>query len=127
MREPLRECSVVGEQDQAAAVGVEAPYGIEAATLFGDQLHHRGTAVGVARRGEHADGLVHGVDDPWLGSPEWLPVDLDAVALVHIAGRVAHQLPVDAHAPGDDQRLGGPPRGDASVGEVLGETHGLQR
>ena len=41
----------------------------------------------------------------------------------HVARRVGDDLAVDAHAPGGDQRLGGAPRGDAGVGEELGEAH----
>ncbi len=121
----LRELAVVGEQDQAAAVGVQAPDRVQA-TLLGATSS---TTVGrpwVSRAVESdADRLVQRVDDPLLGARERLPVDLDAIALVDVARRVAHELAVDAHAPGDDQRLGGAPRGDAGMGEVLGEAHRL--
>ncbi len=70
---------------------------------------------------------MHRVHHARLGATERLAVDLDAVALVHIAGGIPYELAVDAHAPGDDQRLGGPSRGDAGMGEVLGEAHGVQR
>ncbi len=73
-------------------------------------------------------GLWTAIDDARGSGPaSGQPVHLHAVALVHVAGGIAHELAVDTHAPRDDQRLGGAPGSDAGVGEVLGEAHWLQR
>ena len=46
-----------------------------------------------------------------------------SLALVDVARRVGDDLAVDAHPPGAQMLLGGAARGDARVGEVLGEAH----
>ena len=57
VRDPVRELAVAGEQEQPAAVGVEAADGHQPGDV-GDQVTHRATALRVAHRGEHAGGLV---------------------------------------------------------------------
>jgi 23S rRNA (adenine2503-C2)-methyltransferase len=44
--------------------------------------------------------------------------------VVDVARGVADDLAADGHPPGGDEELGLAPRGDAGVGEVLGEAHG---
>jgi len=52
-----------------------------------------------------------------------LAVERDAAGVVDVARRVGHDLAADGHAALRDQLLGGAARGDAGVGEVLGEAH----
>ena len=80
---------------------------------------------GVAGGRDDARGLVERVDRALvLGGADRPAVDRDRVAAVDVARRVAHDLAADGHAPVEDELLGGAPRGDAGVGEVLGEAHG---
>jgi 23S rRNA (adenine2503-C2)-methyltransferase len=67
---------------------------------------------------------MQGINDRRLRSTELAPVNRDPVLLVDVARGIAHELIVDAHTTREDQRLGTAARGDAGVGEVLGEAHG---
>ena len=51
------------------------------------------------------------------------PVDLHPAVAVDVAGGIGDDLAADADPAGGDQLLGAPPRGDAAVGQVLGEAH----
>ncbi len=68
-------------------------------------------------------GLLHRVHDPRLGARQRAPVDLDAIARPTSRAGSVTISPSTAHTPFGDQRLGGAPRGDARVGEVLGQAH----
>ena len=72
--------------------------------------------MGVTRGGHHAERLVYGIDDACLGPVQGVTVNRHAAVLAHVAGRVQHDLPVDAHAPAGDHRLGRAPRSDTGVG-----------
>ena len=87
MGEPVGELAVVGQQDQAGGVGVEAPHRVEA-PLRVDELDHGRAPARLARRRHHPGRLVDDPDLARLGryGP---PVDLDAAGLVDVAGRVA--------------------------------------
>jgi hypothetical protein len=74
----------------------------------------------VSLGGEHADRLVQHVDDARLGTGDRLAVERDGAPLVDVSRGVGDDLPGDGDPPCCDQRLGGAPRGDARVGEVLG-------
>jgi 23S rRNA (adenine2503-C2)-methyltransferase len=52
------------------------------------------------------------------------PVDGDGILLPHVARRVANDVAADRHPPGEHELLGGAARGDAGVGEELGQPHG---
>ena len=120
MREAVGQRAVVGEQDQAARVRVQAPDRIQAQAALGHEPQHRRSAVRVAHGGEHADGLVDREAHPRLGPLQQAAVERHAAVLPHGHRRVARRLPLDAHAPGGDQRLGRAARGHAGVRQVLG-------
>ena len=70
-----------------------------------------------------AGRLVERVDDVAALERDRLPVDRDRVAVADVARRIAHDLAADRDAAGEHELLGGAARGDAGVGEVLGEAH----
>ena len=55
--------------------------------------------------------------------PGRLAVDRDRIRLPHVARRVADDLAAHRDPSGEHELLGGAPRGDARVGEELGEAH----
>ena len=115
------ELAVVGEQDQAAAVDVQAPDRVEAQPAAGTSSSTVRPPVRVARGGDHAQGLVQRRrrtrgSGPAIGAA----VERHRAVLVDVASRVGDDLPADA-SPGP--RRSAPrraPRGDARVGEKLG-------
>ena len=82
MREAVREVAVVGQQDQAARVGVEAPDRVEPPVAGRrDEVDDGRAAVRVAGGGDDARRLVERVDDAHGGRrADALAVDLDALA-----------------------------------------------
>src|SRR5439155_809034 len=123
--QPVRELAVVGEQDQPGAVGVQAPDRVQPPRAARSQLDDGGPGVGVARRGDHAPGLVHRVDDALARRAQRLAVERDAARVVDVARRVGDDLPAHADPSRADDVLGGAPGGDAVVGKVLGQAHTL--
>ena len=120
MGQPVGELAVVGQQDQPARVGVEAPDRVQAPSLGATSSTTVGRPWVSLRRRDTPTRLVDGVDDPRLGPGDAAAVDASRGCPRRRRARDRSRPPRDAHAPGGDQRLGGAPRGDAGVGEVLG-------
>ena len=128
------QVAVVGEQEQAAALGVESADGVDAAAEVGRQ-EVDGAELGLPAAGlgdvgaDHAGGLVEqDVDVPRLPAAadfrvrraDVLAVDADfVVAGLDQDRQVADDLAVDLHAALDDQFFTSPSRGDAATGEVF--------
>ena len=66
------------------------------------------------------------VDDALLGPLDRTPVELDALSAGDLPGRIELALAVDPHAAGANDLARRASRGDARVGEELGEAHELQ-
>ena len=123
VREPVRERAVVGQQDEPGGVGVEPAHRVQPPGA-GDERDDRRPALRVVGGRDHAARLVDGVDGALAGrDAHRLAVDLDRHAAVDIARRVAHELAAHRHTAREHELLGGAPRGDTRVGEVLGEAH----
>ncbi len=120
----LGERAVVGQQDQARAVGVEPADRVEAAVGV-DEPDDGRAAVGVLGGRDDAGRLVE-QEGLALLRGDGAAVDLDAAVVVDVARRVGDDLALHLDAPGGDDLLRGPPRGDSGVGEVLGEAHASQ-
>ena len=80
MRQAVREFAVVGQQDQALGVDVEAADVEQALVAAADVVPEVG-AVRVVHRGDHADRLVEGEVDDALGGG-----DAHAEGIVHFPG-----------------------------------------
>ncbi len=122
MGQPLGQLAVVGEEDQAGGVRVEAADGVQA-PLGVDELDDRRAAVGVLRGRDDPRRLVDGVDDALGGRRDGTAVDGDGLRAVDVVGGVAQHQAADRHAAAGDHALGGAAGGDARVGEELGEPH----
>ena len=119
VQEPLREVAVVGHQQDAAGVEVEASDGVHARGNAADQVLDRGPPFRVVQRRHHQARLV---DDEvhQVFSDEPPSVDLDLVdAGVGTGPELGHHVPVHSHASAGDQRLGVPSRRDACAREYL--------
>jgi hypothetical protein len=116
MGQMVGELAVVGQQDQARGVSVEPADRIQAQVRI-HQLGDRPAAARLAGGRDHPRRLV---DQPDLARlrRHGPAVDLHPAALVHIAGRVGHQLAANHHPPGPNHLLGGAAGGDAGVGQV---------
>ena len=120
MREALGQGAVVGEQEQAAALQVQATDGIQALVEVPEQIAHGGTALGVGERAHHAARLVEhdgAAAEPWH---ELLAVDRDGIAgTVGADAKLAHHLAVHADAPRENERFGLAARGRAEGAQDL--------
>jgi len=120
MRQPVRERTVVREQEHPAGVDVEPPDRHDARGVV-DEVDDRRPALRVARGRDDARRLVQEhVAERLLRDP--LTVDLDDVGArderVQLAG-----LAVDPDAPRLDQLVGGATRGDTRAGEIGVQSH----
>ena len=79
--------------------------------------------MGVLGGGDDAGRFVHGVHGPLGLERHRRAVERDVVAGLHVTGRVDGYHAVDGDAAVPHERLRRPPRGDAGVGEVLGQSH----
>ena len=123
VRHLLREVTVVGEQDQAVGVGVEAAHVEEPLRTIGDELGQRAIGVRVRhRRGDPGRLVQHEVD---VRADRRQPAPLDAD---HCRGRVdlgaepGDDLAVDLHQPGEHQLLALATAGHAGLREELLQT-----
>src|SRR6478752_7334250 len=122
VHQPVGELAVVGEQDQPRRVRVEPADRVQPDAAV-HQVGDHGAPMRVLHSRDDAGGLVDHVDDVLGLERDGLPVDLDLVALPHVARRVEHDLPADRDAALAHDALGRAPGGDAGVGEELGESH----
>jgi hypothetical protein len=120
MRQPVGERTVVSQQERARRVGVEAADRDDPSRMA-DEVDDGRPAVRVARGRDDARGLVQ-QDVCRLLRP-----DADAVHLHHVPpAHVRIQLPgsaVDSDAPGLDQLVGAPARGDPGAREIRVQPH----
>ena len=121
MREPVGKLAVVGQQQQAGGVDVEAPDRIEAGSRL-DQLDDGLARARLVSGGDDAGRLV---DRPHLVRLRLHPppVHKHLRVLADVAGRVGHDLAADRDPAGGDDLLGRAAGGDAAVGEVTRQAH----
>ena len=115
-----REVAVVGEQQQALRVVVEAANRVDVLAHVGQQVEDRRPLLGVLPGGHVAARLVEQDVPVARGDADPLPVHADVVASgVCPRAKFLDRHAVDRHAAVQDERFGGPPRGDAGGGEDL--------
>ena len=116
--EAVGEVAVVGEQQQALGVAVEAT-DREHPGLGGHEVDHGRPALRVRRGGDHPGRLVEQVvDEPGLHA-DLRAVDLDDVDLGIDPPAEHRHLAVHAHAPSLDQVLAGPAAAQPRLGQHL--------
>ena len=121
VREPVRERAVVGEQQRAGRIGIEAA-DWNHARLVRHELDDRRSALRIVRGRDDACGLVQQQVRELL-LRDLATVDLDAVGRLH-EGVELPRLAVDEHAAGFDQVVGLAPRRHSGPCEIRVEAHG---
>ena len=116
----MGELTVVGEQEDAGRVGVQAADRNDAC-LVPDEFDDRGPPVRIARRRYDPSRLVEQHVGERLVRDRF-PVDLDPVALRHERVQLS-ELTVDRHPAGLDQLVGAATGGVAGAGEVCVQSH----
>ena len=120
MREPVREVSVVREQEDARCVRVE-PADRDDAGLVLDEADDGGPTLRVARRRDDSGRLVQKNVGELLRD-EKPAVEIDDVTLLDEGVQLAAHT-VHAHAAGLDQLVGAPPGRNASARKVGIQSH----
>lgn len=109
---PVRNITVVREQEQPLCLAVKATYRIDALRHI-DQVHH-GPALALILHGRDKPARLVQHDEPWALAAEDLAVDPDLVVRrVDLGAHLRHDSAVNGHAPGPDHRFRRPPAGDA--------------
>ena len=117
------EVPVVGEQQQALRVVVEAAHRVDVLAHLRQQVEHRRPLLRVLPRGHVAARLVEEDVAVARGDAHALAVDADVVMRrVGPRAQFEHGGAVHRHAPLQDQLFSGAPRGDAGRGEDLLQT-----
>ena len=114
MEQLLGEGTVVGEQQQAFRVVVEAADRVDVLGDLGQQVEHGGTPLGILPRRHVSAGLVEQDVAMPAGDADALAVDADVVAAgFGPRAQLEHRGAVHRDAALRDERLGGAPRRDA--------------
>jgi tRNA(adenine34) deaminase len=116
-----RQLAVIGQQQQAFGVQVQAADRDQARQVLGQRLEHRRPALGVVVGGHQPGGLVIAEDPRRLALGHQLAVDGEEVARADLDRRGGQHLAVDRHATGFDQPLDLAPRGHAGPRQGLGD------
>ena len=116
--QPGGQLAVVGEQEDALAVEVEAADRGDLDRQVAQVVHHRRAAAVVGDRGDAALGLVEQDVEVGLGV-DALAVDRDPVGVgVDLGAELADDLAVDRDPARDDELLGLAPRRHPGLGQV---------
>src|SRR5690606_27824628 len=100
------ELAVVGEEQGAARVEIEAPHGDDAGAHAAQQLPHGRPALGIRERTDHAARLVEHAVDQRLRD-ESLPVELDLRRPgIRLGAELGDDLTVYPYPTRQDQLLG---------------------
>jgi len=116
-----RQLTVVGQQQQAFGVDVEAPHRDQPRHAGGQRLEHRRPIQRILVRRHQPHGLVIAEQARGLGLAHHVAVDGDDVAGLDLhAGRI-QRTAVDGHPALGDQALDVAARTDAGAGQQLGD------
>jgi len=119
------QLAVIGQQQQALGIQVQATDGDQPGQAGWQGLEHRRAALRVLVGGHQADGLVIAEQAGRLGLAHHLAIDGEDIARLHLHSRGGQGAAVDGHAPGLDQPLDIAARGDARPGQGLGDSFTL--
>jgi len=122
-KERRRQGPVVGQEEEAGRVEVEAADRVETPGPAAEQLTHRLPALRVGERAHHAARLVQHHRAPCPARVDALAIDRHQVALRHRArAERPHDHAVDGDAARQDERLGMAARGDPGGAQELLQT-----
>src|SRR5579871_572250 len=121
MGETVGELAVVGEEQEARGIGVQAAYREDALLYLGNQFQYGMLRMGITDRAHVADRFVqHDVDGFGWGDGDGLAVYAERIGLrVDPGSEFADGLAVDLDPTLRYQGLAGAPRGDSGGGEHL--------
>ena len=128
VKQTFRERAVVGGQQHAARVEIEAADRVHAPRQIAQEVTNARPALGIAHRRDDAARLVKEHVNRRLGGYP-LTVHLDAAdPRVDLRPEFRHHATIDANAARRDEPLGGAPRSDPCIGErLLQPDHGHRR
>ena len=107
VHEPVGQSTVVGEEQEPAALEIEPADRIEPLAEVGHERAYGEPALRIGERADDAAGLVERDGPPRGPAPEALSIHGDLVALrVGARAELVDHLAVDADASGPDQLLG---------------------
>ena len=98
----MREFAIVGQDDEAFAVGVQ-PTDRKDSRLIGYEFDDHRSTVGVVCGGDHSGRLVHEVVDEIGSDPHRRAIDLDHIVLDIDAPPEFGAFAVDRHPTGCDE------------------------
>jgi len=119
VQEPVRRIAVIGEQQRALGVPVEATHGEHPLLHSLQQPGHGRSALGVGQRRHHPGRLVEQVPRGALRHRHQLPVDHHQIGGFHLGPELGHALVVDAHPSGGDEPFCVPAGRHPGAGEEL--------
>jgi hypothetical protein len=116
VHDSIRHVSVVGQEEESLGVAIEPADWVNPLRDL-DDVHDGAPVPLVLRRRDVATRFVQD-EITWPLRPQQLSVDADLGAnRIGSRAELGHDLAVDAHPSGRDQRLRRPPRSDAASGE----------
>ena len=128
MEEAVAELAVIGEQEQALGVEVEATDGEQPLGARGQEIDHNGPALGIAPARHVTARLVQEHVAMRGNRGQRPPVDGDDVALgIGLRAGLAPDLAVDADAAGAEERLSPAARAQSPLGQDLADANRWQR
>src|SRR5690606_30707790 len=116
------ETAIVGEQDQALGVNVEAADSDETRQAFRQHIEDGLAAFRIAAGRHHAGRLVEQEQARALDRRDFLAVEFDLVGRLHVDRGRGQHLAIHLDAAVDDQALGIATRGNARARKALGDT-----
>jgi hypothetical protein len=118
----MSQFAIIGEQEHARSVEVEATDGMQGLPLAGQEIHDGGAATGIVARGHYQARLMEHQNDAGLfRNAQWMTIDYDAVVIrVGFEALLGDDVAVDGDAACRDHLFSGAARGDASFGDELG-------
>jgi hypothetical protein len=116
----LRELAVVGHQQEAFGHVVETAHRVNARADAFDKVHHGWASLGVARRRDHAFGLVHHEVQRTLCPLEQLAIYANVVAVrIGFCSECGDDFTVERHPTLGDQFFSFAARCDAGGGDYF--------
>jgi hypothetical protein len=120
VKEAIRHLAVVGQQQGALGVVVEAPYGKHAPGHVSKEITYRRATLRITQRGDDARRLVQKVPTSGAIDDDRPPVHQhEILRCLDLGAERRHDDPVDRNVPVDDEPLCGAARGDPGAREIL--------
>jgi hypothetical protein len=123
MREPLREVTIVCENEETFGLRIEAADIEETRKLRGKEIENRVARVGIASRRDKPAWLVHH-DVQRRFCVDEFPIHFHVIARGRLCAEVCANVTIDRDASSGDQLIAMPSRANSSRRKEAIETHG---